>query len=42
MKLKKQNLLIVDCGVEVNKCLYVQGKDERDFITVLDMPYEHD
>ena len=34
--------LIISCNVIVNRCLYVQGKDGKGFMTRLDTPYEHD
>ena len=37
-----ERALIISCNVILNRCLYVQGKDGKRFITRLDMPYEHD
>ena len=39
---ESESLLHVKCGDVINRCLYVQGKDGKGFITFLETSHEHD
>ena len=39
---ESEGLLHVKCGDVINRCLYVQGKDGKGFITFLETSHEHD
>ena len=39
---ESKSLLLVKCGDVINRCLYVQGKDGKGFITFLETSHEHD
>ena len=39
---ESESLLLAKCGDVINRCLYVQGKDGKGFITFLETSHEHD